>query len=105
MYRNILSQKNPEPELILTGNKIPQYLPPITETLSISSDSEPEANLSNFVPNKDKISNIEILNISSDSESETEIEEPSFAHNTIYLPEITDVCSLGKNKVNLIKDF
>ena len=53
----------------------------------------------------DKISNIKILNISSDSGSETEIEEPSFAHNKNFLPKITNICSLGKNKVKLIKDF
>ena len=89
----------------MTENKIPQYLCPIIETLSISSDSEPEANLSNFVPNNDKISNIEILNIFSELGFETEIEELSFVHNEICLPKITDVCSLGKNKLKLIEDF
>ena len=97
--------KNPEPELILTENKISEYLPLIIETSNISSDSEPEANSSNFVPNKDKISSIEVLSISSDSGSETEIEEASFAHNKNFLPKITNICSLGKNKVKLIKDF
>ena len=97
--------ENSEFELILTENKISKYLPPIIETLNIFSDSEPEASSSNFVPNKNKIPNIEVLNISSDSGSETEIEEPSFAHNKNFLPKITNICSLGKNKVKLIKDF
>ena len=97
--------KNPEPELILTENKISEYLPPIIETLNIFSDSEPEANSSHFVPNKDKISSIEVISIFSDSGSETEIEEPSFAQNKIFLPKITNICSLGKNKVKLIKQF
>ena len=97
--------KNPEPELILTENKISEYLPLIIETLNIFSDSEPEANLSHFVHNKDKISSIEVISIFSDSGSETEIEEPSFAQNKIFLPKITNICSLGKNKVKLIKDF
>ena len=83
--------------MILTENKICENLFPIIETLSISSDSEPEANLSNFVPNKDKISNIEILNTSSDSGSKTEIEEPSFAQNKNFMPKLTDICSLVKN--------
>ena len=91
--------------LILTEYKISEYLPPIIETLNIFSDSEPEANSSNFVPNKDKISSIEDLSISSDSESDTEIEEPSFAHNKNFLPKITHICSLGENKVKLIKYF
>ena len=89
----------------MTGNKIPQYLSPIIKTSSTSSDSESETNLSKFVPNKDKISNIEILNTSSDSRSETEIEEPSFAHNKNVLPKITSICILGKNEVKLVKDF
>ena len=83
---------------ILTENKICPNLSSIIENSSISSDSEPEANLSNFVPNKDKISNIKILNKSSDSGSETEIEEPSFAHNENFFPKITNICTPGKNK-------
>ena len=70
--------KNPEPKLILTENIISEYLLPIIETLNIFSDLEPEANSSHFVPNKDKISSIEVISISSDSGSETEIEEPSY---------------------------
>ena len=97
--------KNPEPGLILTENKISKYLPPIIETWNIFSDLKPKASSSNFVPNKNKISNIEVLSISSDSGSETEIEERSFAHNKNFLPEITNICSLGKNKVKLIKYF
>ena len=97
--------KNSESELILTENKISKYLPPIIGTLNIFSDSEPEANSSNFVPNKNKIPNIEVLNISSDSGSETEIEEHSFAHNKNFLPKITNICCLGQNKVKLIKDL
>ena len=50
--------KNPEPELKLTENKISDYLSPIIETLSISSDSEPEENSNNFVSNEDQISHI-----------------------------------------------
>ena len=73
--------KNPEPELILTENKISKYLPRIIETSNIFSDSKPEASSSNFVPNKNKIPNIEVLSICSDSGFETGIEEPSFAHN------------------------
>ena len=130
--------KNPELKSILTENKISEYLPPIIETLNISSDSEYEVNLSDFIPDDNKIpqnlspiieilnissnsesevnfsdftpdkinlSNIEIINISSDSGSETEVEEPSFAQNKNFLPKITNICSLGKNKVRLIKDF
>ena len=78
--------KNPEPELILTENKICECLSPIIETLNIYSDSEPEVNSSNFVPNRNKIPIIEVLNIPSDSRSETEIEEPSFAHSKIFYP-------------------
>ena len=51
------------------------------------------------------MSKTEILNISLDSGSKMKIEEPSFAHNKNFFPKITDVCNLGKNKVNLIKDF
>ena len=97
--------KNPEPELILTENKISECLSPVIETLNIYSDSEPEANPSNFVSNKNKIPIIEVLNISSDSGSETEIEDPSFAHNKNCLPKIINICSLGINKVKLIKDL
>ena len=97
--------KNPEPELILTENKISEYLPPNIETLNIFSDSEPEANSSHLNPNKDQISSIEVISISSDSGSETEIEEPSFAQNKIFLPEIINIFSLGKFKVKLIKEF
>ena len=97
--------KKPEPELILTENKNSEYLPAIIETLNISSDLEPEANSSHFVSNKDKISSIEVLRISSDSGSETEIEEPSFAHNKNFLPKIRNICSLGKSKLKVIKDF
>ena len=95
--------KNPDPELILTENKISKYLPPIIEILNIFSDSEPEASSSNFVPNKDKIPNIEVLSISSDLGPETVIEEASYAHNKNFLAKKTNICSLGKNKVKLIK--
>ena len=88
-----LEPKNPQPELILTENKISKYLSPIIEILNISSDSEPEANSSNFVPSKDKISSIEVLSISSDSGSETETEEPSFAQNRNVWSKITNICS------------
>ena len=67
--------------------------------MNVSSDSEPEEKSSNFVPNKVKLSNIYILNVSSDSGSETEPEESNFARNKIFLPKLTDICSLTKIKV------
>ena len=97
--------KNPEPELILTENKISDYLSPIIETLSICSDSEPEENSNNFVSNEDQILNIEIITISSDSESETETGEPIIIPNKNFLPRIINICTLEKNKVKLIKDL
>ena len=50
--------KIPEPELILTEDKISDYLSPIVETLSICSDSEPQENSNNFVSNEDQISKL-----------------------------------------------
>ena len=79
--------KNPKPELILTENKISDYLSPIIETLSICSDSEPEEKSNNFVSNEDQISNIEIITISSHSGSETETGEPIFILDKFFYPE------------------
>ena len=97
--------KNPEPELILTENKISEYLSPIIETLNIYSDLEPERNSNNFVSNKDQLSNVQIITISSDLGSETETEVPIFIPNKIFFPRIINSGSLGKNKVKLIKDL
>ena len=106
---NISSDSEPEVNLsdfIPNENKIPQNQSPIIEILNISSDSEPKVNFSDFIPDKVNLSNIEIFNISSDSESETEIEEPIVAYNTRknYLPKITEIRSLWKNKDKLVKD-
>ena len=92
-------------ELELIKNNTPHHLIPIIESLSIYSDSELEGNSKNLVSNKDQTSNIEIITLSSDSGSETETEEPIFVTNKNFLPKITNICSLGKNKVKLIKDF
>ena len=92
-------------ELELIKNNTPHHLIPIVKSLSIYSDSELEGNSKNLVSNKDQTSNIEIITLSSDSGSETETEEPIFVTNKHFLPKIINICSLGKNKVKLIKDF
>ena len=51
------------------------------------------------------IPRIEILNISSDSGSEKGTAEHILAFNKNCLPKITDIGSLGKNNVKLVKDF
>ena len=94
---------NFEPKSI--KDNTPHHLIPIIESLSIYSDSEPGGNSNNLVSKNDQTSNIEIITISSDSGSETEIEEPIFIPNNNFLPQIIHICSLGKNKVKLIKDF
>ena len=95
--------KNSEPESI--RDNTPHHLILIIESLSIYSDPEPEGNSNKIVSNKDQAPNIEIITISSDSGSETETEEPIFVPNKNFLPRIIHICSLGKNKVKLIKDF
>ena len=99
----------PEPDNFKPKNfpikdNTPHHLIPFVESLSIYSDSEPEGNSENLVSNKDQASNIEIITISLDSGSETEIEEPIFVPNKNSLPRITEIRSLGKNKVKLVKD-
>ena len=88
-----------------TSNKTTQNLSPITEISDSSSDLDPKTNQKISNSCESIVPTIEILDISSDSGSETEIEEPSFAQNKIFLPKITNICSLGKNKVKLIKEF
>ena len=73
--------------------------------MHISSDSEIEVNLSDFISDKLNLSNVEIFNRLSDSGSETETEEPIVKYNTRKncLPKITEIRSLWKNKVKLVK--
>ena len=64
-------------------------------------------NSSDFIPDKVNLSNIEIFNILSDSGSETKTEEPILAYNTYKncLSRITEIRSLGRNKVKLVKHY
>ena len=94
---------NSEPQSI--KDNTPHHLIPIIESLSIYSGSEPEGNSNNPVSNNDQTWNIEIITISSDSGSETETKEPIFVTNKNFSPRIIHICSLGKNKVKLIKNF
>ena len=88
-----------------TSNKTTQNVFRITEILDSSSDLDPETNQKISNSRESIVPSIEILDISSDSESETETKEPVFAYNKNFLSRITDIRSLGKNKVKLIKEF
>ena len=67
--------------------------------MNASSDLEPEANFSNFIPDKVNLSNIEIFNIS-DSGSEIETEESILTYNKNCLPKLTEIRSSGTKKLN-----
>ena len=88
-----------------TSNKTTQNLSLITELSDSSSDLDPETNQKIFNSREGIVPSIEILDISSDSGSETESKEPIFAYNKNFLSRITDIRSLEKNKVKLIKEF
>ena len=100
--RDNSKSKNFETEPI--KDKAPHNLPTIIEMLKTSSNPVPETiqnnnSCGNIIPT------IEVLNTSSDSGFETETEEPILACNKNCLLKITDVHSLGKNKVKLVKVF
>ena len=95
--------RNSEPESI--NNKTTQNLSPIIEISDGSSDIDPETNQNISNSRESIVPSIENLNISSDSGSEIEIGEPIFAYNKNFLSRLTDIRSLGKNKVKFYKEF
>ena len=70
--------------------------------IKIEKTSTETRNIKYFNSRENIVPSIKILNISSDIGSETQTEETIFAYNKIFLPRITEIRSLGKNKVKFV---